>query len=45
LPTNPATVSASKVMLTFGKGAAFTIVIFAILGAYMMISTFLHNRR
>jgi hypothetical protein len=33
------------VMLTFGTGAAFTIGIFAILGAYVGIHTVVHNRK
>lgn len=35
LPTNPATVSTSQVILILGKGIAFTIGIFSILGAYV----------
>jgi hypothetical protein len=45
LPTNPAEISTSQVMLTFGTGAAFTIGIFAILGAYVGIHTVVHNRK
>jgi len=45
LPANPAMISASQVMLTFGKGAAFTIGSFAIVGAYIILRTFLHNRK
>jgi hypothetical protein len=45
LPTNPAEISSSQVMLTFGKGAAFTIGLFALLGAYLGMRAILHNRK
>jgi len=45
LPTNPAEVSSSQVMLTFGKGVIFTVGCFALLGAYLGIRAILHNRK
>jgi hypothetical protein len=45
LPTNPAEVSSSQVMLTLGKGAVFTIGFFALLGAYLGIRAILYDRK
>lgn len=45
LPTNPAVISSSQVLLTFGKGVAITVGAFALLGAYLGIRTLLHDRK
>jgi hypothetical protein len=45
LPTNPAGISTSQVMLTFGIGAAITVGCFTILGAYLSIRAMLHSRK
>jgi hypothetical protein len=45
LPTNPAEITSSQVMLTMGKGVAFTIGVFTVLGAYLGLRTVLHNRK
>jgi hypothetical protein len=44
LPVNPAQVSTAQAMLTFGKGTAITVGIFAILGAYLGLRAALHSR-
>jgi hypothetical protein len=45
LSTNPAEISPAQVMMMFGKGAAITISIFAILGVYKGIRAALHSRK
>ncbi|OGN94191.1 MAG: hypothetical protein A2Z71_09135 [Chloroflexi bacterium RBG_13_50_21] len=45
LPANPAEISTSQAILTLGQGAAFTLGIFAILGAYIGLRTLLHERK
>ncbi len=45
LPVNPAEISAPQVMETFGKGAALSIGVFVLLGAYIGIRTYLHGRK
>lgn len=44
LPTNPAEISSSQMIFTLGKGAAYTLGIFALLGAYLGIRAMLRNR-
>jgi hypothetical protein len=45
LLANPIDVSTSQIILTFGKGVAYTIGIFALLGAYVGIRAVIHNRK
>jgi len=45
VPTNPAEVTSAQVMITFGKGAVFTIGFFALLGAYLGIRAIQHDRK
>jgi hypothetical protein len=45
LPANPAEISTSQLILTFGKGAAVTLGIFAILGAYVVIRASLSKHK
>jgi len=45
LPTNPAEITSLQMALTLGKGAGFSIGLLAILGAYVGLRTYLHNRR
>jgi hypothetical protein len=45
LPTNPAEITSTQVLLTFGKGALFTVGLFALMGAYLGIRAILYNRK
>jgi hypothetical protein len=45
LPTNPAEITAPQVMQTFGTGAALSIGVFVLLGAYVGIRAFLNGRK
>jgi len=45
LPSNPAVITSTQMVLTLGKGAGFSIVLLAILGAYVGIRNYLRNRR
>jgi hypothetical protein len=45
LPTNPVEVNPSQVVSTLGKGVAFTIGFFALLGIYLGIRTMQQNRK
>ena len=45
LPTNPAEITSSQMVLSVGKGAGFSIGLLAILGAYVGLRTYLRNRR
>ena len=45
LPTNPAVITSSQVVLTLGKGAAFSIGLLALLGAYLGVRSIVHKNR
>ena len=45
LPTNPAEITTSQMVLSLGKGAGFSMGVLAILGAYLGLRTILRNRR
>jgi hypothetical protein len=45
LPTNPAEITSSQMILTLGKGALYSVGIFALLGAYLGLRNILSNRK
>jgi hypothetical protein len=45
LPTNPVEISSSQAILTLGRGAVFSIGVFAILGVYLGIRLMLQKRK
>ncbi|OGN90369.1 MAG: hypothetical protein A2Y88_14205 [Chloroflexi bacterium RBG_13_48_10] len=45
LPTNPAVITSSQMVLTLGKGAAFSIGLLALLGAYLGVRSIVHKNR
>lgn len=45
LPTNPAVITSSQVVLTLGKGAAFSIGLLALLGAYLGVRYIVQKNR
>jgi hypothetical protein len=45
LPTNPVEITSSQLVVTYGKGAAFAIGFFALLGIYLGIRTMQRNRK
>jgi hypothetical protein len=45
LPANPAEITAPQALSTFGEGAALSIGLFILLGAYMGIRAFLNGRK
>jgi hypothetical protein len=45
LPTNPAVITSSQMVLNLGKGAGFSIALLAILGAYLGLRSILQNNR
>jgi hypothetical protein len=45
LPTNPAEISAEKMVITLGKGVGITFGLFAILGIYIGLRTMANHRR
>jgi len=45
LPTNPAEISTSQMILNLGQGVAYSIGIFAILGAYLGLRALLRNHK
>jgi hypothetical protein len=45
LPTNPAVITSSQMVLNLGKGAGFSIALLALLGAYLSIRSILKKNR
>ena len=45
LPTNPAEITSSQLVLSLGRGAGFSMGVLAILGAYLGLRAILRNRR
>ena len=45
LPTNPAVITSSQMVLTLGKGAAFSIGLLTLLGAYLGVRSILQKNR